>query len=450
MSFVFCLLSFVFLHANALPLPLPPANQPPVLIQAQLTVEEVTCTETWLKLKTEEAEQTENDSTKFTLRLYRNDSLVAFKPYAGGDTLLYDAGLRPATDYAYWAEMVADSLRTGLSDTVTVTTMDTTSHDFTWQSWEFGGEGGSSSFYDVAIIDENDIWAVGEIYTADDQYNAAHWDGEKWKLWKIPSIICGNNSPIQSTIFTFFAFSSNDVWFSDGAELIHYNGANFKQDCSINPLLTGRINKIWGTSSSDFYVVGNNGMIAHYDGKEWRRIESNDGAAEVTTNIQDIWGCFNEATNRYSIMAVASEHFTSKKPKVLTIENLKYQVLPTDSIPYLAYGIWSPDARNWYISGYSVFRYYAPTHQWKRLGKLKNYFLPGIRGNDVNDLFTVGEGYTPKLFHWNGVSWRQYQEAFLEGGYYQVAFKEDLVVAVGYRANGYIVGPAKIALGKRY
>jgi len=338
-----------------------------------------------------------------------------------------------------------------LSDTVTVTTMDTTSHDFEWQSWEFGGQGGSSSFYDVAIINENDIWAVGEIYTGDDKYNAAHWDGQKWELIKIYFYLCPNsNYPITYSIQSIFAFGKNDIWFARGGSLNHWNGTNFIHDCSVNKILTGSINKIWGTSCSDLYIVGNSGMIAHYDGKEWRRIESNDGAAEITTGIQDIWGCYNEATNRYSIMAVASEHFTSKKPKILSIENQKYQVIPTDSIPYLAYGIWSPDARNWFISGYSVFRYYAPTHQWKRLGKMKNYFLPGIRGNGVNDLFAVGEGFTPKLFHWNGFSWRQYQDAFLEGGYYQVAFKEDLVVAVGYRANGDIIGPAKIALGKRY
>ncbi|GAB6283729.1 MAG: hypothetical protein STSR0008_25320 [Ignavibacterium sp.] len=45
--------------------------------------------------------------------------------------------------------------------------MDTTSHNFSFETWTFGGEAGSSVLYDVAIIDENNIWAVGEIRISD-------------------------------------------------------------------------------------------------------------------------------------------------------------------------------------------------------------------------------------------------------------------------------------------
>ena len=76
------------------------------------------------------------------------------------------------------------------SEAVTVTTMDTTSHNFTWQTFTFGGQGGSSTLFDVAIINENDIWAVGEMYVYDSTgapvlYNAVHWDGSKWELKRI-------------------------------------------------------------------------------------------------------------------------------------------------------------------------------------------------------------------------------------------------------------------------
>ncbi len=71
------------------------------------------------------------------------------------------------------------------SNELSVTTMDTTSHNFTWQTWTFG-EHSSSTLYDVAIIDENNIWAVGEIYMNDslgnpdpDAYNAVHWNGSE-------------------------------------------------------------------------------------------------------------------------------------------------------------------------------------------------------------------------------------------------------------------------------
>ena len=68
--------------------------------------------------------------------------------------------------------------------------MDTTSHNFTFQSWTFGTVG-SSTLYDIAIINENNIWAVGEIMIADTSingyttYNAVHWNGGEWSLHKL-------------------------------------------------------------------------------------------------------------------------------------------------------------------------------------------------------------------------------------------------------------------------
>ena len=61
---------------------------------------------------------------------------------------------------------------------------DTTSHNFTFTTYTFGGTGGSSYFKDVAIINDSDIWAVGEIYSDSSMYNAVHWNGKNWELRK--------------------------------------------------------------------------------------------------------------------------------------------------------------------------------------------------------------------------------------------------------------------------
>ncbi len=47
------------------------------------------------------------------------------------------------------------------SNELSVTTMDTTSHNFTWQTFTFDKHS-SSVLNEVAIIDENNIWAVGK------------------------------------------------------------------------------------------------------------------------------------------------------------------------------------------------------------------------------------------------------------------------------------------------
>lgn len=159
------------------------------------------------------------------------------------------------------------------------TGQDTTSHNFSFQTWTFG-EHSSSVLYDVAIINENDIWAVGEIYMNDSlgqpdpiSYNAAHWNGQGWELKMIKTNACGGVTypPIKA----IFAFSEDDILFAhiDGS-ITHFNGIEFTNDCSLITQLNGSANKIWGQSWEDYYVVSENGFLAHYQGeleenREW-------------------------------------------------------------------------------------------------------------------------------------------------------------------------------------
>ncbi len=87
---------------------------------------------------------------------------------------------------------------------------DTTSHNFTWQTWSFG-EHSSSIFNDVAIINDSSIFAVGEIYMNDSlgqpdpiAYNAAYWNGNEWSFQKITVEFRGNMiiTPLEG-VFAF-------------------------------------------------------------------------------------------------------------------------------------------------------------------------------------------------------------------------------------------------------
>ena len=65
--------------------------------------------------------------------------------------------------------------------------LDTTSHYVSWEIDTLGSPGTWSHFNDVAIIDKNNIWAVGDMYIIEDdgsriQYNEAHWDGQDWEI----------------------------------------------------------------------------------------------------------------------------------------------------------------------------------------------------------------------------------------------------------------------------
>ena len=136
---------------------------------------------------------------------------------------------------------------------------DTTSHNFTFQTFTFGG-GGGSQLYDVAIINDTLAYAVGSIYLNDSTgqydplpYNLAVWDGTKWDLKKVTVNFRGNT--ITPPLYGIFAFSSNQIWLV-GDIAIYGDGTNWST-YDIR-LLTGYdlldVTKCWGSSFSRYVL----------------------------------------------------------------------------------------------------------------------------------------------------------------------------------------------------
>ena len=423
---VFLVILFLWIFCQKVPTPLVPEGK-----GISLQIEDVGVTEAWLKINL-----TLSDGD-FIVKILRNNRLLFSQSAAKLDTIVYDSTLLPLHTYRYRAEIWQGAHRVDRSKELSITTMDTTSHNFTWQTFEFGGQGGSSSFYDVAIIDENDIWAVGEIYTADDQYNAAHWDGEKWNMKKILFYLCPNNyAPFQYPIQSVLAFSKNDIWFARGGSITHFNGTKFIHDCSVNKILTGSINKIWGTSDNDLYVVGNNGLIAHYDGRQWRRIES--GRKQP---IYDIWGLFNPGISEEFILCAASNKYQGGDKSIFQVlMNQSVREFETPFVPE-AHSIWFKNRHLIYVCGDGVFIY--KSGKWEEITGLPKIYTNRVRGNNINDVFIVGDF---GIFeHYNGMSWRGYNEIRLSNGIYQgLAVRQNMVVAVGENSDN-----AVISFGKR-
>ena len=79
----------------------------------------------------------------------------------------------------------------------------------------------SGTLRDVQIIDENNIWVVGEIETDSTEYNAAIWDGIKWNLIQIKPQ--GYVQELQ----TIYMINDEEIWFSRGSLPIYYDGSTF-------------------------------------------------------------------------------------------------------------------------------------------------------------------------------------------------------------------------------
>jgi hypothetical protein len=395
-----------------------------------LSVADVTCTEAWLNLHV--------NSTPANITIKKNGEAALNFILNTRDTTIYDSTLSPNRPYTYQA--VNGSIKT---PAITAKTMDTTSHNFTWQLYSLGDAlaGNSSMLYDVAIVDENNIWAVGEIYLKDSEqmYNAAHWDGSKWNLYSI--YYTDNTGKYISGIRSVFAFSGNDVWFGIGV-VFHWNGNEF-QSMSNALALPSTINKFWGTSSNDLYVVGNNGNIARYNGSSWSSISSG-----TTMNLDDIYSA--DGKNIY----IGGGNYLDYSGILLKGNSNGFEMLKegkdvsNDEIfnPYfvgVAASVWVSKTQAVYFGAHFLYRYIQGQLNFVKTlpgnypggnGYAQNWGLINkLRGNGNNDIIMAGERNT--LRHFNGVTWQQLGMPYDSNSNYDwfsIDVKNNIAVAVGF------------------
>ncbi len=406
--------------------PPPPNETKPTLT---LALEDTSCTEAWLQLKTKDLEL----PAQLTLKQYNpsGDSISQIFLLNTQDSLLYIDSLLPNQNYSF---QISSILYQVSSAQQPVTTMDTTSHNFTFTSWTFGTVG-SSVLYDVAIINENNIWAVGEIMIADTSqngyttYNAVHWDGNEWELKQIPFYY--NGQIFYSTVKAILVFNENDIWFGI-ANLIHWNGTTY-QSISTSSVFPALVNKMWGTSSNDFYIVGTNGQIAHYNGSNWQLIESG-----TTLNINDIWGDFNDKTQEWEILAVCGNILQGweEDRAIIRIDNINQAVqLNAVGSKWPLSGIWFKSRIKYYVIGSGIYQTNQLGETWQGNPlDITTYFVNRIRANVINDVVIVG-AYGETL-HFNGFTWKSFfsETSLSNGTYLSVGIHNDLITAVGYQS----------------
>jgi hypothetical protein len=316
--------------------------------------------------------------------------------------------------------------------------MDTTSHNFTWQTFTFGGGSeGDSRISDVTIVNDTLIYAAGEIYIDNSNgtmnttpYCLVQWNGQKWSPSRLkffpPGAIGDSMNAIGTSIF---ANKKDDIWFSAGT-VFHFDGIYWTP--VFNTLGAEGAIKLWSDGNGHTWFVGSNGLIVRYANNIWQKIGSG-----TSTYIMDVWG--TNIDGNVTVYCTVSPSWTTGDRKILKINNNK-----VDSVSWKisrnVYSVWAKNNRTLFDCGYGIFVY--------KQGNWKTYDITTIgsnqiRGNDVNDVFDVGD--FGLVAHFNGISWKIYNELYdYKAIYGAVAVKGNLVVMVGQRN-----GLGLITVGKR-
>ena len=283
---------------------------------------------------------------------------------------------------------------------------DTTSHAISWYVDTLGAQGYVN---DVWVFANNNVWAVGQIYLNDstgkpdmsNPYNCAHWDGNKWALIKIPTALYGG-SIYYASISTIFAFSENNIWtFCNAGSYSQWNGTAWKTEYV--PARSGGGNKLWGSTSSNLYLVGTNGSISHYDGSTWTQMNSN-----TIVDLQDVWGTdanhiwATGTTVDYSRSIVLSFDGTNWTP----IYDSATQPL---KMQFAFSSLWT-DTKNdlWLAGGIPLQQLNLSSNTFTGITTGQAWPSSCIRGLSEKDLFIVGQD--GECAHYNGLTWYLYPD----------------------------------------
>ncbi|MFA6542624.1 MAG: hypothetical protein WCT99_13575 [Bacteroidota bacterium] len=409
----------------------------------QLMVEDMSCTEVYLKLSLSSGEQNR------TLVLKRDDSVVAAITMTNNDSLFVDDGLLPNKTYTY--SLISNNWKI----TEQATTMDTTTQKFTWQIDTLGTSSTPSSvLYDVAIISDTLIMAVGEIFQEDSsgqtdlkRYNFVVQENKKWAIKRLPYHYQGSQyvNPINSV----FSFNHNNIWFG-GNGLIYFDGQNYIEDLKFNPLWGSYlINRMWSNSQNNIFVIGTDGQIAHNDGVSWSKEESN-----TSQHLYDIYG-----TDK--TIVVSGSDINAGKGIVLRKNDAGWETIgegevisPNQLFKPKLYGslasVWVDEKNTIYAAGNLLYKYQF--NKWSYVTSLPENFINGnpnvyyrgfiskIRGNKSNDMWIAGDRNT--LRHFNGYSWVQVGLPYDPQSdiiWRSLDVKGNLCVAVGEAGNRAIV-----------
>jgi len=171
---------------------------------------------------------------------------------------------------------------------------------------------------DISGVSPNDVWAVGP--GGDLDKTIWHYDGKHW-----------STDGISRGISPWAVFAIEDVvWIagSDGIIWKHENGVwAFSAQLKLEGYQSIGLDNVWGSSKTDIYAVGTavaendhvfkQSIIAHYDGNDWKLIDTGDEKCSFTSIKKD------PISKQYFVSGKRNEPYLQDTSKLFILKNEK-------------------------------------------------------------------------------------------------------------------------------
>jgi len=302
---------------------------------------------------------------------------------------------------------------------------DTTTHNFTWHTDTLGEW--PSVLYDVAAVDENNVWAVGAINIGDDRFNAVKWDGVEFGYYSLLLEGYGGGNPTIQELRILLTFSENDIWvFSASGSYARWNGHEWESEY-IGPFQKGITLDAWGSSSNDIFIVGSNGSITHYDGSSFTLMESG-----TDVELRDITGYVDSETG-------LTHAWAAGPLTLLHYDGYEWQTVWDENNPLVPDGYNHPAAihainhKQLLVAAYKPIEIRGYCINTKDPADFRHtfttdFFPYAIAGATLSDIFVVGS--MGNIAHFNGADIIKYPESNSNSNR-NVSYVNDHVFVVG-------------------
>ena len=170
------------------------------------------------------------------------------------------------------------------------------------REYPFGDRGGFA--YDVAVLDDDDAWAVGLAAGYGDASSssvpmALHWDGSEWTDVEVP-LVANRHHELQSVVM----IASDDVWAVGDYRNIagtfrgvtyHWDGDEWTHVPSpIEQISQSGLEDIDASGPNDVWAIGGGDsgvVLMHWDGSSWSLAEPppNSASSLAVVGPDDVW-----------------------------------------------------------------------------------------------------------------------------------------------------------------
>ena len=249
----------------------------------------------------------------------------------------------------------------------------------------FGCGGGSDSDWKPAPSAPNlfaaiDVWAFSEtdVWVIDGSSTIQRYDGDAWS-----ALDSGSNAGI----LCIFALSSTEVWLCSGGDLLFYDGATFEPMNVSQPTGLSGLTDVWASSPNDVWAVGDDAIVAHYDGNAWGRTIAGSPFKS------SIWG--SGPSDVYALSTFDLMHYDGSTWTEVDLDGGGGDGQ-----------VWGTSANDvWVMPDSSELSHFDGT-QWETIDTFDFVGdLTAVWGPSSDDLWAVGSAGA--IAHYDGSSWRQ-------------------------------------------